>query len=106
MGTIVIVNRQGRITLPIKIREELHLGEDAALEVETRDGGIFLRPAVVFTVPREDAWAYTPEESAAIERARHSPIVPGVTEEDLEAINASADPEQAARDLIARKLYA
>lgn len=104
MKTVVTMTDRGRITLPASVRKELHIEGETPLELETIEGRIILRPAVV--IPREDAWAYTVAESAAIERARRSPIVPGVTEEDLEAINASVNPAEAARDLIARKLHA
>ncbi len=104
MKTVVTMTDRGRITVPASVRKELHLEGETPFELETTGDHIVLRPALV--IPREDAWAYTPEESAAIERARQSPVVPGITEEDLDAINASADPPQAARDLIARKLHA
>jgi len=104
MKTVVTMTDRGRITLPASVRKELHLEGETPFELETAGDRIILRPALV--IPREDAWAYTPKESAAIERARHSPVVPGITEEDLDAINTSADPQQAARDLIAQKLHA
>ncbi len=100
----ITMDKDGAMTLPKTVRTALRLTDRAQLTYEVREGGVFLRPAII--IPAEDAWAYTPTESAAIERARQSPIVPGVTEEDLAAINASGDPEQAARDLIARKLSA
>lgn len=96
----ITIDKEGAMTLPKAVRVALKITDRAQLMYEVRDGGVFLRPAI--TIPAEDAWAYAPEGSAAIERARHSPFVPGVTEEDLEAINASDDPEQAARDPIAR----
>lgn len=52
-----------------------------------------------------DVWAYSPEVQAPIARARQSRDAPGVTEEDLQAIAASDDPEAAARQLIAQRLY-
>lgn len=90
MPTTVKVNRQGRITLPSSIRKELNIEEDATLEVESRDGGIFLRPALI--IPREDAWAYTPEYRASVERARNGPAYSGVTSEDLEELITATDP--------------
>lgn len=41
---------------------------EAHFEAEIRDGELLLRPAVL--VPREDAWAYTPEHRALLARAR------------------------------------
>ncbi len=90
MPMTVTVNRQGRITLPSSIRKELNIEEDATLEVEARDGGIFLRPALI--IPREDAWAYTPEHRASVERAHNGPAYRGVTSEDLEELIDATDP--------------
>lgn len=56
-----------------------------------------------FTIPPEDAWAYTPEHIAAVKRARTSPIITGVTEEDLVAITEADNPRAAVRELIARR---
>ncbi len=100
----ITLDKDGAMTLPKVVRTALHITDRTQLTYEIRDGGVLLRPAIV--IPQEDAWAYTPEESAAIERALHSPVVPGVTDEDLAAIAAADDPEQAARALIARRLHA
>ena len=100
----ITMDKDGAMTLPKAVRSALHITDRTQLTYEIRDGGVLLRPAII--IPQEDAWAYTPEESAAIERARHSPIVPNVTDADLEAINAANDPERAARDLVAAKLHA
>ncbi len=54
----------------------------------------------------EDSWALTPEFRARLERARRSPVLTGVTEEDLEAVIAANDPQGAARELIARLTHA
>lgn len=65
--TLIAVNAQGRVTLPAEIRRELNLTDGSRLEVSLHDGRITLRPAKV--IPAEDAWAYTPENRAAIRRA-------------------------------------
>ncbi len=54
----------------------------------------------------EDSWALTPVFRARLERARTSPVLTGVTEEDVEAVIAADDPQAAARDLIARMTHA
>lgn len=54
----------------------------------------------------EDSWALTPAFRARLERARTSPVLTGVTEEDVEAVIAADDPQAAARDLIARMTHA
>jgi AbrB family looped-hinge helix DNA binding protein len=102
MSTIVTMSDRGRITIPSTIREALHLDDHAQLQLDIVDDRLVITPAVV--IPREDAWAYTPEESAAIERARHSPLLPNVGEDDLIAIMEADDPQAAARALIAKHL--
>jgi AbrB family looped-hinge helix DNA binding protein len=104
MSTIVTMSDRGRITIPSTIREALHLDDHAQLQLDIVDDRLVITPAVV--IPREDAWAYTPEESAAIERARHSPLLPNVGEDDLIAIMEADDPQAAARALIAKHLDA
>jgi bifunctional DNA-binding transcriptional regulator/antitoxin component of YhaV-PrlF toxin-antitoxin module len=67
-STAVVMNAQGRLTVPADARRELGLGGEAHFEAEVRDGELLLRPAVL--VPREDVWAYTPEHRALLARAR------------------------------------
>jgi AbrB family looped-hinge helix DNA binding protein len=64
----VVMNAQGRLTVPADARRELGLGGEAHFEVEVRDGELRLRPVVL--VPREDVWAYTPAHRALLTRAR------------------------------------
>jgi antitoxin PrlF len=66
--TAVTMNAQGRLTVPAEARRELGLAGEAHFEAEVHDGELLLRPAVL--VPREDAWAYTPEHRALLARAR------------------------------------
>jgi bifunctional DNA-binding transcriptional regulator/antitoxin component of YhaV-PrlF toxin-antitoxin module len=63
----VVSNARGRLTLPAEIREALHLEGETHWTVEVREGAVILRPAVL--VPRQDAWAFTPEARAALQRA-------------------------------------
>lgn len=63
-----VMNAEGRITVPVAARRALGVEGETPFEVEVRDGALVLRPAVV--VPREDAWAYTPEHLRLVERAR------------------------------------
>jgi len=102
MSTIVTMSDRGRITIPSTIREALHLDDNAQLRLDIVDHRLVITPAI--TIAREDAWAYTPEESAALEHARHSPIVPNVGEEDLLAIIEADDPQAAMRALIEHRL--
>ena len=102
MSTIVTMSDRGRITIPATIRQALHLDDNAQLRLDIVDDRLIITPAI--TIARDDAWAYTPEERAAIERARHSPIVPNVGEEDLLAVIEADDPQAAMRALIENRL--
>ncbi len=64
----VAMNAQGRITVPADARKALGLTGEAQFQAEIRDEGLLLRPAVL--VPREDAWAYTPEHRKLLGQAR------------------------------------
>lgn len=64
----VISNKEGRVTIPAEARMALHIEGEMHWTVEIVDGALILRPAVV--IPRDDAWAYTPEHAAMVERAR------------------------------------
>lgn len=61
-------NERGRLTIPAQAREALHVEGKAHWQVEVTEEGLLLRPALV--IPREDAWAYTPEHLALVESAR------------------------------------
>lgn len=73
-STAVAMNAQGRLTVPAEARKALGLAGEAQFEAEIRDDGLLLRPAVL--VPREDAWAYTPEHRAMLARA-HDDVAHG-----------------------------
>jgi antitoxin MazE len=66
---IVSVGKEGRVTLPARIRELLDLeeGDRLVLDVDREQGSIRLRPAV--TVPRQLAWVYTQEHLSQLARA-------------------------------------
>ena len=65
--SIVAVNKQGRLTLPVDVRRKLGIGEGTQLEVNVEDSSVRLRPA--FVIPAEDRWAYTPQALASLKRA-------------------------------------
>lgn len=67
-STAVAMNAQGRLTVPAEARRALGLAGEAQFEAEVRDNVLLLRPALL--IPREDAWAYTPEHRAMVARAR------------------------------------
>lgn len=68
MAIRVSMSRNGRLTLPASIRRRLQLEGEAEFEVEQEEGGdgVILRPVVVMR--RSDAWVYTAEDLAGIER--------------------------------------
>ncbi len=98
MAITVTVDAQGRITLPANTRSELHIETDDTLEVEARDGGIFLRPATV--IPPEDAWAYTPEHRAQVREAQTQTAF-AISPDEMAAIIDADDPQAAAEEVIA-----
>ena len=65
----VTVNGEGRLTLPIESRRALGIvgGTELEVEVDADRDVLLLRPVIV--VRREDAWAYTPEHRAQLDRA-------------------------------------
>lgn len=67
MALTAVSNKDGRITIPAEVRSALHIEGETHWTVEVADGAVILRPAMV--IPRDDAWAYTPEHAAMVERA-------------------------------------
>lgn len=83
MRTIVTMSDRGRITIPAGVREALHLQADAQLQLDVVDDTLVITPAM--TIPRDDAWAYTPEHLASVARARDQPAF-AVSPEELAAV--------------------
>jgi bifunctional DNA-binding transcriptional regulator/antitoxin component of YhaV-PrlF toxin-antitoxin module len=85
----VTLGSDGRLTLPIESRRALGILGEAELEVEVdveRDA-LVLRP--VLALRREDAWAYTPDHRALLERAHEDSRegrVRDLDEDDLAAL--------------------
>jgi bifunctional DNA-binding transcriptional regulator/antitoxin component of YhaV-PrlF toxin-antitoxin module len=87
MASLVNMSREGRLTIPASARRELGLEGEAQFQTEVRYGTIVLHPVVA--VPREDAWAYTPEHRASLARAlkdSREGRVRQVSEEDLDRL--------------------
>lgn len=81
------MNRQGRLTIPAAAREVLRVEGPTQFEVEVTEDALVLRPAVL--IPREDAWAYTPEHLRRLERARRDTAegrIRQLTEGELERL--------------------
>lgn len=100
MAQIITITNKGRLTLPASIRKALHIEEEAQFRVDVEGDAVILRPVVM--IPREDAWAYTPEYRARAERAMKEPGFT-LTREELEALIDADDPQAAAAALIAEK---
>lgn len=98
MKIAVVMTDRGRITLPASVRKEMHIEGDTLFELETSGETIILRPAIV--IPRDDAWAYTPEHRAHVARASEQPAF-AVSREELAAIADADDPEKEARRVVA-----
>jgi bifunctional DNA-binding transcriptional regulator/antitoxin component of YhaV-PrlF toxin-antitoxin module len=85
--TLVSMNKQGRLTVPVEARRALHVEGEAQFEVEVTENALILRPVVA--IPREDAWFYTPENRRLLEQAlkdaREGRIFQ-LTEADLERL--------------------
>ena len=64
------MTKTGRLTLPAEIRKEMGLTDESTFDVEADpvNDVIHLRPRV--TIPREDAWAYTPRMREIMARYR------------------------------------
>lgn len=65
--TLVAVNSQGRLTLPVDVRRRLGIDEGTQLEVSVANDTVQLRRAQL--VPHEDRWAYSPAALASLKRA-------------------------------------
>ncbi len=86
-SVLVNMNDAGRITIPASARRQLGLEGEAQFQAEVRDGALVLRPVVV--VPRDDAWAYTPQHREQLARARKDADegrVRRITEADLDQL--------------------
>ena len=90
------MTKTGRLTLPAEIRREMGLTDESTFDVEADPANdiIHLRPRV--TIPREDAWAYTPEMRQIVARYR-AEVAAGtlreysLSEEDLKKIAEKLD---------------
>lgn len=89
MKTVVSMNAQGRLTVPANARKMLHIEGETPFELEVTEHELILRPALV--IPREDAWAYTPEHLEQIEQADadvRAGRIARMTERELEQLIA------------------
>ena len=57
----IVMGKRGTVVVPIKLRKRYKLEEGSPMQVEEREGGIFMRP--VITAPAE-VEIYTPERLA------------------------------------------
>lgn len=95
MKTTVAMNATGRITIPADVRARLGIKGAGQFEIDVEGDAIRLRPAVVLA--REDAWAYTPEHRALLERAHRDSRegrVRRLTDQDLKRLGEEAERAQ------------
>lgn len=59
--TLVAMNKQGRLTVPVEARRALHVEGEAQFEVEVTENALILRPVV--TIPQEDGSSTQPKAS-------------------------------------------
>ena len=88
------MSETGRITLPAAVRKLMRLEPNQELEIEVSEDGdeLLLRPMV--SIPREDAWAYTPEHREVIRRPREDIAAGRVRRMSEEEISALMDSPQ------------
>lgn len=100
--SVAVLRKDGTIRIPDNIRRELGLaeGESVTMRLAAKDGTLTLRPD--YDIPTEDAFAYTPEHEAAVERARNSPGYQMTTEE-LEYLMTAENYEEALQHVLAGK---
>ena len=67
MKALVSMDPEGRLTVPEAVRAALHVEGTTQFELEVDGDLLILHP---LAVPEGDAWAYTPEHLARVERAR------------------------------------
>jgi AbrB family looped-hinge helix DNA binding protein len=57
--SVVKVSKNFQITLPVKVRNEVHIKEGDIMEVEVIEDGILLKPKEI--IDRAQAWFWTKE---------------------------------------------
>lgn len=86
MRTLIRMKADGRLTIPAEIRRELGIEGQAEFEIELNPDQLVLR---LVQLPREDAWAYTPEHRELLRRAHadsHEGRVRVLDETELERL--------------------
>jgi AbrB family looped-hinge helix DNA binding protein len=66
------ISSKGQVAIPKEIRESLHIEAGDRFIVEVEGNTILLRPAVTVTVPKEQAYFWTPEVQGALQNADNS----------------------------------
>jgi antitoxin component of MazEF toxin-antitoxin module len=92
VAALIEVGEDGSLTIPAEAVRALQLDARAKVEWRVEDGSIRLRPA---RAGDEDAWAYTAQHLAAVERGRADVeagrIYAGLTEEFLLSLAEKAE---------------
>ncbi len=94
MALTITSNKEGRLTIPAEVRAALRIEGEAHWTAEVVEGALVLRPALV--IPREDAWAYTPEHLAKVARAQEHTRAGRTIDTSPEELQQMADlPDEA-----------
>ncbi|MGI8912604.1 MAG: AbrB/MazE/SpoVT family DNA-binding domain-containing protein [Chloroflexota bacterium] len=92
MKMTVPMNARGSLTIPMEVRTRLGIEGAGQFELELAEDAIVLRPTAA--QPDDDAWAYTPDHRALLERAHRDSRegrVHHLSEADLGRIAEEAD---------------
>ncbi|MDA8089247.1 MAG: AbrB/MazE/SpoVT family DNA-binding domain-containing protein [Nitrospiraceae bacterium] len=80
----VTVSAKGQIALPKEIRKALNIETGSRLTTVIKDGKLILEPAV--SVPRSQAWYWTPEWQAKVSAAMKA-----IEEGDFEVLKSTKE---------------
>jgi hypothetical protein len=99
----VTIDADGWVLLPYRASRALRPKEERLtlldVTIDNESGTLILRRS---EIDEEDWWAYTPEHSAAIVRAKHSPSY-RIARQELEALADADDPQEALAVLLESK---
>ncbi len=66
----VTISMKGQIAIPKDIRESLDIKAGDKLTIEVKNKAIMLKPAITLTIPKEQAYFWTPEIQNKIKAAK------------------------------------
>ena len=85
----VTMDSEGRLTVPLEVRQALDVDGETHFAYQVVDDRLILYP-----IPEEDRWLYTPEHIARVKKALQAPPESWLqlSQEDLERL-APVEPE-------------